>query len=181
MIPLKGARMAYFEDLSDYTYADAYFYRPGTTNIGWLGLGIDFNKMEPDEEPLGRIWEYCTISVAQMRGLHLCELCSERDSNTPERDGRALLLGSAEIRVFSKSGDIYAAPNLIYHYVSAHRYRPPDAFIRALSEGPSPPGPQYFDQLSALGLEWGTTSRPGPNPVRFRIVRTEDGVKFVYD
>lgn len=41
-------------------------------------------------------------------------------------------LGSAEIRVKAKDGRIYAAPNLIYHYVAEHDYDPPKEFIEAL-------------------------------------------------
>jgi hypothetical protein len=43
-----------------------------------------------------------------------------------------LSLGSAEIRVPGSGGRIYAAPDLIYHYVEAHGYRPPDEFVEAV-------------------------------------------------
>jgi hypothetical protein len=36
---------------------------------------------------------------------------------------------SAEIRVASTSGVTYAAPVLILHYVEAHKYLPPAAFV----------------------------------------------------
>jgi hypothetical protein len=91
-----------------------------------------------------------------------------------------LLLGTAEIRVFStepnaesllrtlsgiESGGllflqkalvpvrVYASPTLIYHYVEAHHYKPPDEFLRALRDGPKPPSPEYFDLLAKLDLE----------------------------
>jgi hypothetical protein len=63
---------------------------------------------------------------------------STDDSYRSERNGEKLLLGSSEIRVFSRNGDIYAAPTLIYHYVNPHHYAPPGAFIQALNEGPVP-------------------------------------------
>ncbi|MCX7805518.1 MAG: hypothetical protein N3A38_10060 [Planctomycetota bacterium] len=37
-----------------------------------------------------------------------------------------------EIRVLGRDGKIYAAPTLIYHYVVAHKYRPPQEFIDAV-------------------------------------------------
>jgi hypothetical protein len=57
------------------------------------------------------------------------------------------MLGAAEIRVFAKDGVAYAAPTLVYHYVSVHHYKPPDEFVRALREGPLPSSPEYFERL----------------------------------
>jgi len=49
-----------------------------------------------------------------------------------------LKLGSAEIRVVGQDGTVYAAPDLIYHYVVVHDYRPPEEFIQAVMETPLP-------------------------------------------
>jgi hypothetical protein len=59
-------------------------------------------------------------------------------------------VGSAEIRVFSAAGDAYAAPNLIYHYVRTHWYKPPEEFLRAMREGARPPSSEYFESLNKL-------------------------------
>jgi hypothetical protein len=40
-------------------------------------------------------------------------------------------LGSAEIRVQGADGTLYAAPNLVIHYMTAHHYCPPEEFCRA--------------------------------------------------
>ena len=48
------------------------------------------------------------------------------------RHGRETRLGSAEMTVKGKDGKIYAAPNLIYHYMAAHDYDPPKEFVEAL-------------------------------------------------
>jgi hypothetical protein len=61
-------------------------------------------------------------------------------------------MGSAEIRVFARDGTAYAAPTLIYHYMKFHDHRPPDEFIRALTEGPAPWSVEYLDRLKGLGL-----------------------------
>lgn len=37
--------MAYFEDLSVYSYHNSFFYRPDTRNVGWLAKGQDFPKL----------------------------------------------------------------------------------------------------------------------------------------
>jgi hypothetical protein len=101
------------------------------------------------------------------------------------RDGLKLLLGGAEIRVLSKEGvsllrqrllaeesagllflksavpcNVYAAPNLVYHYVLAHSYKPPDEFLNALREEPRPPDEKYFQCLEKLQLKWELTSSP---------------------
>jgi hypothetical protein len=187
--------MTYFRDLSNYSYhssglcrpqaktilwlglghdvPNATPYRPGgTRNVGWLGFGHDFPKAIPTEEMLDLIWEHCKISVARMRGLHDCEFCPSSDCHEADKDGEKLLLGSSEIRVFSKKGSIYAAPNLIYHYISEHCYEPPGEFLRALREGPSPPSKDYFERLERFGLEWNKTPAPIGKRRDFRLGRT---------
>jgi hypothetical protein len=167
--------MSYFEDLSDYTYHDSYFYRPETKNVGWLDAAHEFPKSVPTEEALDLVWAYCKISVAQMRGIHDCELCPPATSHYVKRNEEPLLLGSAEMRVFGRDGTIYAAPTLIYHYISVHHYKPPDEFLSALREGPKPPNSEYFDRLTELGLEWNPTSAPATKPTRFKDVRVPGG------
>jgi hypothetical protein len=175
--------MAFFADLSDYAYCDD-FHRPGTKNVGWLAPGYGFNTCKPDEVLLNLLWEYCSISVAQTRGLHSCEFCPRPESYLPplvvaERKGQKLLFGSAEIRVFSKMGDIYAAPDVIYHYVSVHNYCPPEEFVSALNEGPRPPNREFLKRLSKLGFKWHRKSPLGAEyPYRSRTVQTPDGVKI---
>jgi hypothetical protein len=86
------------------------------------------------------------------------------------------LLGSAEIRVFSESGAIYAAPDLIYHYMVVHRYKPPDQFISALRVGPHPLSKEYLDRLTAMGLAWREKTALTSKPKRFRFEQTPTGV-----
>jgi hypothetical protein len=152
--------VAYYEDLSEYAYHGGAFARPGTRNVGWLAPDHPFPEASPREAVLDRLWQCCKISVAQMRGLHDCELCGDPTAYRAERNGERLMLGTSEIRVFSSGGEIYAAPTLIYHYMTAHRYAPPDAFLRAVEHGPCPPDPAYFERLGDLGLEWNQTSPP---------------------
>jgi len=154
--------MAYFEDLSEYVY----LARPGQTraeNIGWLDKENLFDRQPPVEATLDALWGLCMVEVTQARGFHTCDLCS---SPAPlviaSRAGNGIRLGSAEIRVFSPSGRIYAAPNLIYHYVRTHHYQPPKEFLTALNEGPLPPNPDFFKFLTQAGLDWGETFKlPG--------------------
>ena len=66
--------------------------------------------------------------------------------------GEQLELGYAEIRVLGERGKIYAAPNMLYHYVTVHHYKPPDEFVRALKNGPCPPNDEYLVRLAMVGF-----------------------------
>jgi hypothetical protein len=167
--------MAYFEDLSDYSYHDSYFYRPVTKNVGWLADGYEYPKGPPSEDDLEAIWEHCKVSIAKMRGTHECEWCPPRTSNYVKRRDEPLWLGYSEIRVFGEGGVIYAAPTLIYHYMLGHHYKPPDEFMEALREGPRPFSEQYFDRLKVLNLEWSRTSAPAAKPQIIRWLSITGG------
>lgn len=145
--------MAHYDDLSEYSYV-SWAAHPGTRNIGWLAPGHEFATAVPGEELLDRLWRYCNVWVAATRGIHDCELCTGNRQSHAVRDGKQLLLGTAEIRVFAASGEIYAAPTLIYHYVADHHYAPPEPFVRAVAESPAPPDPAYFARLDQLGVRW---------------------------
>lgn len=174
--------MAYFSDLTFYSYCQDN--PPETKNVGWLRRDHVFETAPPLEETLDLLWNFCKVRVMETRGIHQCDLCSPPSTVSAIRSGVALLLGSAEIRVFSKGGffplrqrlrdeestgllllrksavpfSVYAAPNLIYHYVQAHRYKPPDEFLSALRDGPRTNDEKYFQFLKDLGLEWRLTS-----------------------
>lgn len=55
-------------------------------------------------------------------GVHECDLCSEEEAPT----------GNGEVRIPGGPGFAYAAPFLITHYITAHGYRPPHAFMDAV-------------------------------------------------
>jgi len=171
--------MSYFPDLTEYAYIPGAPGDAALKNVGWLGPGVEFETSTPEPEFLEQLWLHCLVSVAQTRGLYECHLCASKESNVAQRDGKQLLLGSAEIRVLSKTGEIYAAPNLIYHYVSVHRYAPPRAFVEAVTAGVPPSSKEYFDRLSQLGISWTPTLTPSSNSVRVRFVRTPEGVKRI--
>jgi hypothetical protein len=172
--------MAYFKDLSDDTYvpdnrsgiiALGSFDRESETcvsplrvkNIGWLEPGHEFNTQTPSEVILSLLWDFCAVRVNQMRGIHECDFCpldkrvkpvNLQEFKYAERNGQRILLGSAEVRVFGASGsDIYAAPTLVYHYISVHHYNPPSEFVEAMRRGPKPQTPEYFRALETLGLK----------------------------
>lgn len=174
--------MTYFADLSRYTYGATEVSEPFAYNIGWISADANFpTTSEVDPVFLDRLWLYCTVSVGQTRGIHECELCRDRIANIGVRGGERLLLGSAEIRVPSMDARYFAAPNLIFHYVGAHRYSPPSEFVRAVMTAPCPPEREYFEWLVALGMNCSKTLAPEPLGKSFRFVKTADGVVKVED
>jgi hypothetical protein len=158
--PELGDPMAYFPDLSEYEYLPPIDPAVRQINVGWLAAGREFERKKASGALLDSVWDYCTLSFEQSRGRHECEFCLADASRISERNSQQLLLGSAEIRVLSRSGEIYAAPNLIYHYMVVHDYAPPDQFIDAVMTGPRPFSQDYRDRLAAAGLVPTPTFKP---------------------
>lgn len=157
-----------FTDLSPHTYCR--FENPdGVVNVGWLGQ-VDLpktvvGKLVPggpvrNEEFTARLWHFCSLPVMQHRGYHDCELCPFRRARGPlpvdGPDGENLRLGYSVIMVFGDERT-YAAPDLIWHYLFEHGYRPPAEFVTAVLESPSPSDPEYLERLTTLSprdAEW---------------------------
>jgi len=130
--------MAYYPDLSPYQYR-VQKIDPLIVNIGWLDGVHPRTTGNVSEDFIERLWAHCQNYVREFRGYHECELCSEPAwPYIGKRGNEELALGSAEIRVSGKNGVVYAAPNLIYHYVIDHHYLPPEEFIQAVLESPLP-------------------------------------------
>ena len=168
--------MTYFRDLTPYSYGAAGCAESGARNVGWLTADVDFPTLSLDSQFVDRLWRFCKVSVGQTRGFHKCELCSSREAHVARRDGEELLLGSAEIRVVSSQGRLFAAPNLIYHYVASHNYSPPPEFVLAVLQGLCPPEDGYYEMLSTFGLNWSKTRIPEQVGKPFRFVKTPEGI-----
>jgi hypothetical protein len=173
--------MTHYLDLTAYSYGATKNSEASARNVGWLAAGFHFPTSPADPKFVERLWRYCAVSVGQTRGLHECDICRSRSANEVERGDEKLLLGSAEIRVVSREGHVYAAPNLIYHYVVDHSYAPPPEFVGAVLTSPCPPEQAYLAALSRLGVEWGQTLVPDRNSKSFRFVKTAGGVIKVED
>lgn len=156
--------MAYYKDLTSYEYLGSCV-RPNTLNVGWLE-GADYKVGTVADDFKERLWRFCGCSIAQTRGFQACSLpgCEQRKWTDGilciQRHAEVLELGSAEIRVFGRDGKIYAAPDMIYHYIEAHKYQPPEEFIEAVYTGPIPGDEVYFQRLRALGLKWKINTLP---------------------
>ncbi|MFI5911599.1 hypothetical protein [Dactylosporangium sp. NPDC051541] len=151
--------MSYFPDLSAYTYLHEDIvgegrgrisYRPRyeRRNVGWLDAAHPFERGAVPEgfaDALRGIIGNPTVN--QTRGFHECELCppGAEDVAVPGRGGGSSR-ASFEIRVPGAGGSMFAAPVMVWHYVTAHEYRPPVQFVEAVR--------QYDAGWAADGSPW---------------------------
>lgn len=136
-------------DLMPYSgCVDADFgYEP--LGIGWLRRKQDFVTGRVSAEFVAKLLPYChpAVTVCRQRKPMPCPLCGE--TVVADIDGDSVVLGSAEIRIIGDD-DIYAAPDLICHYIAAHQYQPPAEFIQAVVSGPLPDSIEFRALINAL-------------------------------
>jgi|SRR5215469_2784634 len=127
--------MAYFKDLTRYEYSNKLFMCVGEPlNVGWLERCATYTKGVVGPDLLAKLLALCKFPVNRYRGSHGCHFCEERPARITD-SGREFWLGDGEIRVSAKDKRVtYVAPNLIYHYVVAHQYMPPEVFLEALRD-----------------------------------------------
>ena len=110
--------------------------------VGWLRRDRPFESGTLSPQLVQRLRAFChpDLQVCQVRGQRPCPLCGEQIS--VDVDGVMAPLGSGEIRVLGED-DIFAAPTLIFHYVTVHGYQPPRPFVDALRQGPPAGAPEH--------------------------------------
>lgn len=139
---LGSALLRYFSDLTNYSY----LHYENSKNIGWLGSTEDYRRGKVSKEFMNKLLEYLPEGLMQIRGYGGCDLCMvpKQECLVATHNGKSIKLGFAEIRVLSEDGvAAYASPDLIYHYIIKHEYRPPEEFIRAVLNGPKPKSIAY--------------------------------------
>lgn len=125
----------YLADLSSYTTKEMSFELPNVLTIGWLDRSHSFNTGDVDPALLDMLKLLATTQPAsQTRGFSDCKLCGCKRVALEYRGVRRLL-GSAEVWIPHRADGsrVFAAPDLIVHYVDEHRYLPPEAFLDALA------------------------------------------------
>lgn len=130
--------MTYYPDGSPYAFLPEQ--EDGAVNVGWLDASQPYPTGAVPAEFVERLYELCRHPVNRTRGFHWCNLCPPPDDSSKRwtaelpGPGGPYPLGSGEIRVRATGGTRYAAPDLVVHYVTEHRYRPPGEFIAAVLE-----------------------------------------------
>ena len=115
--------------------------------VGWLCREHPFRTGPVEHSFIEKLWKHCLHPVLPSKNFHRCDLCSNAPSGllSVTFQSQTAQLGAAEIRVLDHQGRVYAAPDLIFHYVTVHRYRPPKEFIAAVNryEGLANSGPIF--------------------------------------
>lgn len=135
----------YYKDFSKY----GYLKEEDSFNVGWLGDLHNYSKGDVSEEFLDYLWVYLRYPVNVCRGFHECEFCKNQQGGVPliEYKGENRKVGYYEIRIFSKNGTVYAAPSLIFHYIVAHKYKPPQEFVDAVIEAGNIYDEEYYNRI----------------------------------
>lgn len=89
--------------------------------------------------------------VCITRATRPCPLCGERVEPVTVEEGHRAEPGTGEIRVLGED-DIFAAPDLIHHYVTVHDYRPPQVFVEAVLRGSPPGSPEHRALIKTLNM-----------------------------
>ena len=130
--------------------------------VGWLDDHLPTEPVDPSGlsaavDVLVRIWEARVDLWGVSMGRHGCGLCGMPPDRAPATEvihkGQRLSLGSGYITVPVRRA-LYVAPSLIIHYVLAHGYQPPDAFLAALERCPDPRSRAYARALQSAGPSW---------------------------
>lgn len=152
--------MAYFPDLSSFSYHRSGIDK-GFLNVGWLSSDYEFNRSSPVENPrhsrfLDNLALYVERPVIVHRGIHACDFCGIGFDSVPceTHQGRELRLGYAVSAALGEGNQVFVFPTLIFHYVVAHNYQPPDEFIQAVLTQPLPNTPEFLARLRSVSPRW---------------------------
>jgi len=98
---------------------------PRIVAVGWLERGHAYPVGDVPAEVYAKLEELLVApwQPAAAAGAHRCDLCVF----TAEKSGAKNVFIPGE-------GRVYVAPELILHYMNAHRYQPPAEFCRAVTD-----------------------------------------------
>jgi hypothetical protein len=118
--------------------------------VGWLQRSQPFPTGPVSGPFLAALLPFCYEEnvVCAVPVARRCPLCNEVVLPI-ERDDHTAHPGTGEIRVLGES-DIYAAPDLILHYITAHNYQPPEEFVQAVLLGPPAGAPEHRALIRTL-------------------------------
>lgn len=120
--------------------------------IGWLDVGMPYPRGSVDEALAARVREICEHSAGceaalewpVAAGPHECSLCRE--------------FVAAGIVAVPASDVLYVAPEMLWHYMERHRYRPPGEFLAAVAVCPTPGTAEY---VAAVARHRGNVAEAG--------------------
>jgi hypothetical protein len=117
----------------------------GKYPVGWLGSSVPTSGPTPDEcvERLFDAYAGGLRIPDGSLGWHNCEICTTGAEWYPGGQiGPVIRWRGQELRLYGHGhhlvqheGRVYVCPALILHYILDHGYRPPDEFVRAVTQG----------------------------------------------
>jgi hypothetical protein len=116
----------------------------GNIAVGWLHPDHPFPQANPAPEFLDKLKQFTNragasavaLGLGAAGGIHTCEFCGQAH-------------GSVNFGV--PAGDrLFFSPEMIGHYVEAHRYAPPSEFIAALLASPLPGTREYVEAVTSF-------------------------------
>lgn len=124
--------MATYTDLAQLDYFGSDF-SDVLVAVGWLGREQEFQVGSVDSDLYLRLGQLLSnpFQPVVSCGSHECELCQ---FDGPQGSTNLFIPGD---------GCLYVVPELIGHYVNAHRYRPPDEFCAAVLACPEMNSMEY--------------------------------------
>ena len=121
--------------------------------IGWLDPEHDFPRGSVSKEFFVKLltllkdpWQPVVFA-----GVHQCELCQFSGGSRAQFDGKWIPGASWENLFVPYNGRLFVAPELIAHYIAAHRYLPPVEFFDAVLACPEMGSMGYNRALLANG------------------------------
>jgi hypothetical protein len=138
--------VTYYADLSSYEF---WPMEREMLNVGWLDRDHSFSIGGVAQSVIDALLVLADDQQQLTRGSHSCQFCdaeSPIEVVAPVPEG-TVWLGMGEIHVESAVGQWYAAPSMVVHYITEHRYQPPedfqDAVLRHVAERPAVLNPNY--------------------------------------
>ena len=144
----KSKRFLY--DLDKYTACDDYVrFGMDPLAVGFLQYKQRFETGKVSVEFLAKLLPYCRPEnvVNPLPRRLACPLC--REWVEVEIDGERFEVGEAEIRVLGEQ-DIYAAPDILPHLITAHSYVPPKVFQKAVRKSGGVDSAEFRALINAL-------------------------------
>lgn len=125
----------YYADMSEECQVGS---GPGVRAVGWLDAAHEFTRGSVAPEYIEALKRHVKTAWAPvfLMGPHFCQFCPKN-----VRTG-----GSRNVWIPS-TGHLFIAPEMVVHYITAHGYRPPEAFLEAVLACPEQGSPEYLEFL----------------------------------
>jgi len=114
---------------------------PYIRSIGWLDHSKGFAKGKTPASVYHALSELLKDPYFPYAspGVHFCNLCPYPN------------VGGTRNLLIPGNGFLYLCPELILHYITAHRYKPPEDFCQAALDCPSTNSMEYREKLLQNG------------------------------